>query len=58
LPTKLKPEVASLNMGSMNFGLHPMLKRFNQFEHPWERRYLEGTKDLVFRTPLPTTWRT
>jgi uncharacterized protein (DUF849 family) len=46
---ELKPEVASLNMGSMNFGLYPMLKRFKEFHHPWERPYLEGTKDLVFK---------
>ena len=45
----LAPEVASLNMGSMNFGLHPMLARFKEFQHPWERSYLEGTKDLVFK---------
>ena len=46
---QLKPEVASLNMGSMNFGLFPMLQRFKEFKHPWERSYLEGTKDLVFK---------
>jgi len=45
----LKPEVASLNMGSMNFGLFPMLKRFKEFKHDWERPYLEGTTDLIFR---------
>ena len=44
-----KPEVASMNMGSMNFGLFPMLKRFKEFKHDWERPYLEGTKDLIFR---------
>ena len=44
-----KPEVASLNMGSMNFGLFPMLKRFKHFEHEWERSMLEGSHDLVFR---------
>ena len=44
-----KPEVASLNMGSMNFGLFPMLKRFTQFEHEWEREMLEASHDLVFR---------
>jgi len=44
-----KPEVASLNMGSMNFGLYPMLNRFNQFEHDWERPYLEGSKDRIFK---------
>lgn len=46
---KLKPEVASLNMGSMNFGLFPMLKRFKDFKHDWERPYLESTTDLIFR---------
>jgi uncharacterized protein (DUF849 family) len=35
-----KPEVASLNMGSMNFGLYPMLARFKDFKHEWERPYL------------------
>jgi uncharacterized protein (DUF849 family) len=44
-----KPEVASLNMGSMNFGLFPMLNRFKDFKHDWERPYLEGSKDLIFR---------
>ncbi|HRH85235.1 MAG TPA: 3-keto-5-aminohexanoate cleavage protein [Rubrivivax sp.] len=45
----LKPEVASMNMGTMNFGLFPMLKRFKEFKHDWERPYLEGSKDLIFR---------
>lgn len=44
-----QPEVASLNMGSMNFGLYPMLKRFTDFKHDWEREHLEGSVDLVFR---------
>lgn len=44
-----KPEVASLNMGSMNFGLFPMLKRFNEFQHDWERAHLENSRDLVFK---------
>ncbi|GGF18304.1 3-keto-5-aminohexanoate cleavage protein [Aliidongia dinghuensis] len=44
-----KPEVASLNMGSMNFGLYPMLNRFKEFKHDWERPYLEGSKDRIFR---------
>jgi uncharacterized protein (DUF849 family) len=46
---QLKPEVASLNMGSMNFGLFPVLNRYKEFKHDWERRYLEGTRDLVFK---------
>ncbi|CAM2169549.1 3-keto-5-aminohexanoate cleavage enzyme [Paraburkholderia sacchari] len=50
MPAKvLKPEVASMNMGTMNFGLFPMLKRFSEFKHDWERSYLEGSKDLIFR---------
>ncbi len=44
-----KPELASLNMGSMNFGLFPMLNRFKEFKHEWERAHLEGSRDLVFR---------
>jgi uncharacterized protein (DUF849 family) len=44
-----RPEVASLNMGSMNFGLFPMLDRFQDFKHDWEREALEGSRDLVFR---------
>ena len=44
-----KPEVASLNMGSMNFGLYPMLNRFKSFKHDWERPYLEGSVDRIFK---------
>ena len=44
-----KPEVASLNMGSMNFGLYPMLERFKEFKHDWERPYLEGSVDRIFK---------
>ncbi len=44
-----KPEVASLNMGSMNFGLFPMLKRYKKFKHQWEPDMLEASHDLVFR---------
>ncbi len=46
---RFQPEVASLNMGSMNFGLFPMLDRFKEFQHPWEREVLENSRDLVFR---------
>jgi 3,5-dioxohexanoate:acetyl-CoA acetone transferase len=46
---RFKPEVASLNMGSMNFGLYPMLNRFKTFKHDWERPYLEGSDDRVFK---------
>jgi uncharacterized protein (DUF849 family) len=44
-----QPEVASLNMGSMNFGLFPMLNRFKSFTHEWERQHLENSRDLVFK---------
>ena len=47
--TVWRPEVASLNMGSMNFGLFPMLKRYQQFQHDWEPQMLEASRDLVFR---------
>ena len=43
-----RPEVASLNMGSMNFGLFGMLNRFKELKHQWERDYL-ANKDIVFR---------
>jgi uncharacterized protein (DUF849 family) len=46
---KLAPEVASLNLGSMNFGLYEMLERFKEFRHDWERPYLAGSDDRVFR---------
>ena len=42
-----QPEVASLNMGSMNFGLFPMLKRFPDLNHQWERDYV-GNKNIIF----------
>ncbi|HEV7437251.1 MAG TPA: 3-keto-5-aminohexanoate cleavage protein [Pseudorhizobium sp.] len=46
---KFAPEVASLNMGSMNFGLYPMLGRYENFQYEWEPAYLEKTRDTVFR---------
>ena len=45
----LQPEVASLNMGSMNFGLFPMLARFKEFKHDWERPYLAGSDERIFK---------
>ncbi len=44
-----RPEVASLNMGSMNFGLYPMLARFPELKHEWEYEYLEGSRDRIFK---------
>ena len=47
--TEFQPELASLNMGSMNFGLFPMLERFPNLEHAWEREHLENSRNLVFK---------
>lgn len=44
-----EPELCSLNMGSMNFGLFPALARYSTFTHEWERPYLEGSRDYIFR---------
>jgi len=46
---QLKPEVASLNMGSMNFGLYEMLNRFKDFKYDWEKPYLETSDDRIFK---------
>jgi uncharacterized protein (DUF849 family) len=46
---ELKPEVASLNMGSMNFGLYEMLGRYKEFKHDWEKPYLAGSDDRIFK---------
>ncbi|MCJ2188437.1 BKACE family enzyme [Novosphingobium beihaiensis] len=43
------PELASLNMGSINFGLYPMLQRYKQFQYDWEPQYLEASRDFIFR---------
>ena len=44
-----KPEIASLNMGTMNFGLYPMLARQKAFKFDWERSYIEGTRAGFFK---------
>lgn len=46
---RFKPELCSLNMGSMNFGLFPVLERVSEFKHAWERDYLERSRDFIFR---------
>jgi uncharacterized protein (DUF849 family) len=46
---QLKPEVASLNMGSMNFGLYEMLGRYKEFKHDWEKPYLAGSDERIFK---------
>lgn len=47
--TGLSPEMASLNAGSMNFGLFPLVDRYKEWKHPWEREFLANTKDFVFK---------
>jgi uncharacterized protein (DUF849 family) len=44
-----KPEIASLNMGTMNFGLFPMLERFKDFKHDWEKPYIAGSRERIFK---------
>jgi uncharacterized protein (DUF849 family) len=46
---QLKPEIASLNMGSMNFGLYEMLGRYKEFKHAWEKPYLAGSDERIFK---------
>jgi len=44
----LEPEMASCNMGSINFGLYPILDAYEEFEHDWEAEYLASTRDHIF----------
>jgi len=46
---ELKPEMCSLNMGSMNFGLYPAVQKIGDWLHPWEPEYLESSRDGIFR---------
>ena len=48
-PLRIRPEMTSLNMGSMNFGLFPMLARYDEFRYEWERAHLENSRDFIFR---------
>lgn len=43
------PEMASCNMGSMNFGFFPILERIREWQHPWEPAFLEGSRNAIFR---------
>jgi len=45
---ELKPELATCNMGSFNYGLFPLLDRFTDFKFDWEKKYLEMTRDFIF----------
>ena len=48
-PLQASPEMCSLNMGSMNFALHPLVGRYKNWKHDWEPEYLQGTKGGIFR---------
>ncbi|WP_046111928.1 3-keto-5-aminohexanoate cleavage protein [Aquincola tertiaricarbonis] len=48
-PLIAKPEMCSLNMGSMNFSIHPVARRITEWQHAWEKPYVEGMEDLIFR---------
>lgn len=52
--TSTSPEMASLNVGSLNFGIFPMLQKYTEFQHDWERPFLEMTEDFIF----PNTFKT
>lgn len=44
-----QPEMCSLNMGTMNFALHPMANRYKEWKHDWEKPFLEASDDFIFR---------
>lgn len=48
-PLAARPEMCSINMGSINFGLFPMAHKFDTWKHPWEKPYLENTTDFIFK---------
>ena len=49
---RAKPEMATCNMGSMNFGLYPMLGKYKEFKHDWEPKHLENSRDFIFRNTV------
>jgi uncharacterized protein (DUF849 family) len=48
-PLQARPEMCSLNMGSMNFSIHPVARKIGQWQHAWEQPHVEGMEDLIFR---------
>ena len=48
-PLRARPEMCSLNMGSMNFGIYPAADKFSDWKFDWEEPYLRGTDDFIFR---------
>ena len=48
-PLKFRPEMCSLNMGSMNFALFPAAAKLKNWKHEWEKPFLEASEDFIFR---------
>lgn len=48
-PKRAEPEMCSLNMGTMNFALYPAAERISEWKYDWEKPFLEGSDDLVFK---------
>lgn len=48
-PIQAEPEMTSLNMGSMNFALHPLASKYDSWKHSWEKPFLEASDDFIFR---------
>ena len=55
---RYRPELASFDLGSINFSIHPVAKRYKagDYKYDWEQSYAEGTKDFIFETPS-AIWR-
>ena len=47
--TSVSPEMASLNVGSLNFGIFPMAEKYSTWQHSWEPEFLDMTRDFVFK---------
>lgn len=52
--TTASPEMASLNMGSLNFGIFPMADKYSDWKHDWEKPFLDMTKDFIFPNTFAT----
>src|SRR4029077_10341651 len=48
-PLQARPEMCSLNMGSMNFSIHTMARKYAEWKHGWEKEHVEGMEDVIFR---------
>jgi uncharacterized protein (DUF849 family) len=46
---RVSPEMTSLNMGSMNFSMHPLASKYKQWKFDWEQEYLANSDNYIFR---------